>query len=510
MLFVPAGLLPRDGAEEETSGEGKGHTAEAVGSPFYQQLRTPRPRTTRPSSQVADDDEDFGPPPVPRRRRAPTPAPEPTPEPATVPTPVKSPVPSPGVAPTPSPTAPAQPEVRPAADKKTHPRPRAGHPIHKQPQKEREKEPAREEGSRSPVPEETIDLPRAKKSPPVTQAPTVPDKHTRPNRMTPDRTPPVRAAPTREASIADEPPADDAPVVERGDFRVKAPSYYRGIYINNAFFRSKQFPAFLKTAAASGMNTLVIDIQPSLPSAEVMKAIHEAGFYTVARVVVFPDGLKTYPAPNGYVERIMDRCEQGAKSGFAEVQLDYIRFADNLHVPGLTLEKRYRYLSGLLRRFEERLRPYRVRLGGDIFGRIAFNRNDIIGQKIEVFDAHLDTIYPMLYPSHFYGDAFRRRQPYRTVLDGTRDSRSRARNSRIIPYIQAFSMKVGESGLSLDDYIRAQIDGAKDAGGGGYIVWNARNDYRPFFRALGKGRLIQSTARKESVDLRSRAKNQSL
>lgn len=356
-------------------------------------------------------------------------------------------------------------------------------------------------------PKDTVDLPRVNKSRPVEKDATRKDTTPTQPPRTADRTTKERTA---ETEIETDRQVDVAPPVDRGDFAAKAPSYYRGIYINNAYFRSKQFPAFLKTAAAAGMNTLVIDIQPSLPSAETMKAIHDAGFYTVARVVVFPDGLKTYPASSAMLERILDRAEQGAKAGFAEVQLDYIRFADNLHVSGLTIEKRYRYLSGLLLRFEERLRPYRVRLGGDIFGRIAFNRNDIIGQKLEVFDAHLDTIYPMLYPSHFYGDAFRRRQPYRTVLEGTRDSRLRTKNSRIVPYIQAFSMKVSESGLSLEDYIRAQIDGAKDSGGGGYIVWNARNDYRPFFRALGKGRLIQATARKESVAPGVKPKNQSM
>lgn len=312
----------------------------------------------------------------------------------------------------------------------------------------------------------------------------------------------------REDRTSQEKPEDEIELVAMSDtvelpeprnnrsFAKAAPSFYRGLYINNALVRGKGFANFLKTADNHGINVLVIDIQPHIPPAEALKLAEDMGFYLVARVVVFDAGLKTYPAPKGHIERIVNRAEEGAKAGFAEIQLDYIRFADNLRVKGLTVQKRYDYISSVLAQFERRLRPYKVRIGADIFGRIAFNRDDIIGQKLELFDRHMDVIYPMLYPSHFYGDPIRRRKPYHTIFDGTLGSKKRVRNARIVPYIQAFGMRVGESGLSVENYIRAQLDAAQDSGGAGYVAWNARNDYSVFFRAIRSGRFMPAVKTK--------------
>lgn len=312
----------------------------------------------------------------------------------------------------------------------------------------------------------------------------------------------------REDRTSQEKPEDEIELVAMSDtvelpeprnnrsFAKAAPSFYRGLYINNALVRGKGFANFLKTADNHGINVLVIDIQPHMPPAEALKLAEDMGFYLVARVVVFDAGLKTYPAPKGHIERIVNRAEEGAKAGFAEIQLDYIRFADNLRVKGLTVQKRYDYISSVLSQFERRLRPYKVRIGADIFGRIAFNRDDIIGQKLELFDRHMDVIYPMLYPSHFYGDPIRRRKPYHTIFDGTLGSKKRVRNARIVPYIQAFGMRVGESGLSVENYIRAQLDAAQDSGGAGYVAWNARNDYSVFFRAIRSGRFMPAVKTK--------------
>lgn len=281
------------------------------------------------------------------------------------------------------------------------------------------------------------------------------------------------------------------PTKIKRSFSKPAPDFYRGLYINNAFVRSNRFEKFLLNAKKHNINTLVIDIQPRLPSKEVIELAEENGFYLIARVVVFSNGLATYPASNKHLANVINRAEEGAKLGFAEIQLDYIRFADNLHIKGLTLAKRYQHISNILGQFENQLRPYKVRIGADIFGRIPFNKNDIIGQQLELFDHHLDVINPMLYPSHFYGDFYRRSKPYNTILDGTLLTKKRVKNSRVIPYIQAFGMKVSDSGLSVENYIRAQLDAAVDSGGAGYIAWNARNDYHIFFKAIQAGRFIK-------------------
>ncbi len=286
----------------------------------------------------------------------------------------------------------------------------------------------------------------------------------------------------------------------KGGYRYRAPKFYEGIYITNPVaYTPRLYRPLLQKARAARLNTLVVDVQPKLPPLEFIRLAREGGFYLVARVVVFPGGLNEYPPRAGRIHRTLDLAERAARTGFMEVQLDYIRFADRIRGQrnlSVSLDKRYRLIEGILKMATDRLRPHGVRVGADVFGRIAFNRDDIIGQKVELFAAHLDTIYPMLYPSHFYGEPHRIRNPYQTVLLGNKNTVERSQgHSKIIAYIQGFRMSVGPSGLSYENYIRKQIAAAEDSGGAGYIVWNARNHYDAFFRALAHHRRAREKAR---------------
>ena len=274
------------------------------------------------------------------------------------------------------------------------------------------------------------------------------------------------------------------PVMPR-NYKYTAPVYYKGIYLSNYTARTPgRYLPLMKKAKATGINTLVVDVQPRVPPEKFIQEAKAQGFYLVSRVVVFEGGLKTFPAPEAHLDRVRKQAEESARQGFMEIQLDYIRFADNLHIKGLTLNQRYRTIAAILKSFEVKLRPYGVRIGADIFGRIPFNNNDIIGQKMEVFSRYMDTLYPMLYPSHFYGDPFYQKNPYRTIYDGKTRAIKRAGTTRVIAYIQGFTMLVGKSGLSYKNYIKKQIEAAEDSGGAGFIVWNPKNDYRVFFQAL--------------------------
>ena len=263
------------------------------------------------------------------------------------------------------------------------------------------------------------------------------------------------------------------------------PEFYTGIYLTAATIRHpERYRPLLARARKHGVNTLVVDIQPRFPDMDFIRHARESDFYLVARLVVFEQGLKRYPPDLEHLGNILDLAERAGRNGFMEVQLDYIRFADTRRLK-LSLEKRYRLIAGVLKMTTERLRPLGVRVGADIFGRIPFNQDDRIGQKVELFAEHMDVLYPMLYPSHFYGDPHFIRDPYKTVRQGVEKSLRRVdKDTRIVPYIQGFAMKLRPSGLSLVGYIRKQIEAVKDAKGAGYVVWNARNDYDAFFKAL--------------------------
>ncbi len=284
-------------------------------------------------------------------------------------------------------------------------------------------------------------------------------------------------------------PRDPTPT-PRGIARYRAPDFYRGIYLNNATALSPgRFGAIVRQARQHGLNTLVIDVQPRFPSEREIRMARQAGMYLVARVVVFHLGLDRYPPPAAHLNEVVRAAERAARSGFMEIQLDYIRFADKSERLGVPLAERYRAIGSILKLFTERLRPYGVRIGADIFGRIAFNNDDIIGQKLEIFAPHLDTLYPMLYPSHFYGDRLYQKNPYRAIYDGSRNCLIRVgRQTRVIAYIQAFDMKLAPSGLGLGAYIQAQLKAADDVRAQGYIAWNAANRYEAFFRALRQHR----------------------
>ncbi|AYV55200.1 glycosyl hydrolase [Leptospira kmetyi] len=268
---------------------------------------------------------------------------------------------------------------------------------------------------------------------------------------------------------------------------VRSPEFSRGIYISQRTLKKiKEFHELRKKSKEHGVNLLVIDVQPTSPSKRVLEDLIAEGFYPVARVVNFDGGLPTEKPSNQRITSIHKSIRAACESGFPEIQLDYIRYADNLQLK-LTYETRYKNISGIIKDIRnETLKcdhlPY---IGADIFGRIPFNQNDSIGQKVEVFAQVVDVLYPMLYPSHFYGMPARIKDPYQTVYDGTLLTIKRSlKTTRVIPYIQGFNMSVGKSGLTLSNYIKAQVKASYDSGGHGFVVWNAWNDYESTFQAL--------------------------
>lgn len=268
---------------------------------------------------------------------------------------------------------------------------------------------------------------------------------------------------------------------------VRSPEFSRGIYISQRTLKkTREFLELRKKSKEHGVNLLVIDVQPTSPSKRVLEDLIAEGFYPVARVVNFDGGLPTEKPSNQRITSIHKSIRAACESGFPEIQLDYIRYADNLQLK-LTYETRYKNISGIIKDIRnETLKcdhlPY---IGADIFGRIPFNQNDSIGQKVEVFAQVVDVLYPMLYPSHFYGMPARIKDPYQTVYDGTLLTIKRSlKTTRVIPYIQGFNMSVGKSGLTLSNYIKAQIKASYDSGGHGFVVWNAWNDYESTFQAL--------------------------
>ena len=283
---------------------------------------------------------------------------------------------------------------------------------------------------------------------------------------------------------------------------------------------------------AYGLNTLELDVKdengsigftsPNLPklATEVgaaslsydgraaARAAEEAGVYLIGRVVVFadptlgparpdlalqwPDGTAWRdPAGlawmNPYDKRVwryvVDVAAAAAKVGFDEIQFDYVRFPsdgqlESIVYPRSRREPKERTIERFLAYASRRLKPLGVRVSADLFG-LAATRDLGVGQSPKRLGRHLDAIYPMVYPSHYVPGEYHLTDPEafpgRTVAASIADYQHATRGTgvRIVPWLQDFSLS-RRYGL---DEVTDQVDAARGAKAGGFLLWNPLGVY---------------------------------
>ncbi|MDZ4725643.1 MAG: putative glycoside hydrolase [Leptospira sp.] len=283
------------------------------------------------------------------------------------------------------------------------------------------------------------------------------------------------------------------------------PSFIEGLYINTKTIRDKKYWNVLFTAMQEhGMNAAVLDMQPYPPSKEQVEDLKTRGIYPIARVVNFEGGLIEKSPNQNLMTSIQKAIRTACQNGFKEIQLDYIRYADGGTNFSLSYEKRYESILKIINEHKEKTKDVcgsDVEWSADIFGRVPFIENDVIGQRVEPFSENLEALYPMLYPSHFYGLSKRVADPYGTIKDGLDLTIKRAKpGTRALAWIQGFKMMIGPSKLSYKDYIKVQMLGAKDSTGHGFIVWNAGNDYLETFQAYADYQLEKNSPRNKKEE----------
>ncbi|MDH5720260.1 MAG: putative glycoside hydrolase [Spirochaetia bacterium] len=275
-------------------------------------------------------------------------------------------------------------------------------------------------------------------------------------------------------------------IIEKKSY-VEIPVYTKGLYLHNYSALSKdKLNYFIKKAKKYKINTFVIDVQKKMAPKENIEMIKKAGIFPVARIVVFEGGLKTKDPNQNYINSILNLIEDSAIQGFQEIQLDYIRYADMPELLSLPLKYKYGVINNILSKAKNKTDMLGIMLSADVFGRITLNTHDHIGQRLENFGKFMDTIYPMVYPSHYTNDPGRISDPYGTVKEGVQNSKERLKKTRVVAYIQGFDMKITNSGLTMSEYVKAQIKAVKDARGDGWIIWNPRNDYEDSFKAMNE------------------------
>ncbi|HOK01091.1 MAG TPA: putative glycoside hydrolase [Spirochaetota bacterium] len=259
------------------------------------------------------------------------------------------------------------------------------------------------------------------------------------------------------------------------------PSFYKGIYLTvDSALNFQKLKGFVEKAKMADLNTLVIDVQSSkfakcIVPAEHVQYVKDNGLHPVARIVIFPDGLKEWPVSEEYIKDKIDIAESACKNGFKEIQFDYIRFNDSNKNKHVTIKERYAFIENFILRVKKELKAYNVRYQADIFGRIPLNQDDLIGQKMESMDKVVDIICPMAYPSHYTWSKKLMKDPYFTVLQTSKKAKERAKNAQIVTWIQAFRMKLYD--IPYEKYIEDQLRAVYESDIKGFYMWNARQDY---------------------------------
>ncbi len=186
-----------------------------------------------------------------------------------------------------------------------------------------------------------------------------------------------------------------------------------------------------------------------------------------------------------------------AESGVDEVQFDYVRFPaegdqkdakftfDAAHPQW----QRADVIADFLAQAHKQLKPLNVLFSLDVFGVMAWQRNvDLAhtGQDIVKMAQHCDVLSPMIYPSHFFGmDGYTMPGDAPEHFIGTSMDRFKliTKDSGVVlrPWLQAFGWKTKTYS---PEYIVTQVSVAKQKGGIGFLLWNARNDYAKPFTAM--------------------------
>ena len=258
-------------------------------------------------------------------------------------------------------------------------------------------------------------------------------------------------------------------------------------------------------------------VRPIMDLNEILQRFREHNIYTIARLVVFKDGLVAKANPDmavlnnqtGDLWRDMngvawvnpmvhdlwrantELAVEAAGYGFDEIQYDYVRFPTDGDLSTMdfglenTQANRENSIQGFLEMSREALSPLGVKQSADVFGYTLIVDDDLgIGQNFAKMAQYVDYLSPMIYPSHWPEgalglDGHPNDSPYETVEISMRKASEKLDGDmlRVRPWLQDFSffdlMPYG------DAEVRAQIQATEEAGASGWMLWDPNNNYHP-------------------------------
>jgi hypothetical protein len=146
-------------------------------------------------------------------------------------------------------------------------------------------------------------------------------------------------------------------------------------------------------------------------------------------------------------------------------------------------------IAGFLTKAYSELHPTGVLLSLDVFGVMAWQRPIDLshtGQDIVQMARYCDVLSPMIYPSHFFGMdkiAHPGDEPAHFIGESMDRFELITKGSGVVirPWLQAFHWRTKTYS---PEYIKIQVETAKEKGGIGFLFWNAANDYSKPFTAM--------------------------
>jgi hypothetical protein len=146
-------------------------------------------------------------------------------------------------------------------------------------------------------------------------------------------------------------------------------------------------------------------------------------------------------------------------------------------------------IAGFLKRAYGELHPTGVLLSLDVFGVMAWQRQVDLshtGQDIVQMAKYCDVLSPMIYPSHFFGmDGIEHPgdEPAHFIGESMDRFELITKGSGVVirPWLQAFHWRTKTYS---PEYIKIQVETARQKGGIGFLFWNAANDYSKPYEAM--------------------------
>ena len=194
-----------------------------------------------------------------------------------------------------------------------------------------------------------------------------------------------------------------------------------------------------------------------------------------------------------------------AQLGADEIQFDYVRFpaegdqkdASFVFQSAHPKWQRSDVIVDFLGKAYAEIHPTGALLSLDVFGIMAWQRPVDLshtGQDIVGMAKHCDVLSPMIYPSHFFGmDNVARPgdAPEHFIGESMERFEKITAGTGVVirPWLQAFRWRTKTYS---PEYIKVQVATAKNKGGGGFLFWNAGNDYSKPYAAMPEMRAVNS------------------